>query len=406
MTDSPDKRQADLDWLYDRQVADPPPSDAVEAAGSRPRIHSEAYDSSDLPAPRPRPVAAPPRAEASRRPAEPRPELRRPADPRPARSARRLPHRRPSRLGRALRLPLFLLVALLVWLLAVPLHAFSQMAVVDESAGGDRPARQPGTAVLLVGNDARPDTGHGEEIGQRADTVMLLYRPPSGRSVLVSLPRDSYVTIPGYGLDKLNAAYAYGAAPLLTQTVEQTTGVRIDGYLEIGFDGFTQLVDAVGGVEVCPEFAIADPMSGLDIQPGCQTLGGEQALAYVRMRYEDPRGDIGRAERQREIIGKVVAKAASPASVLNPVRYWKLSHATAAMLTKGDETGIGDLAGAGLGLMNVSKGEGLSLVVPIADPAGWSETGASVVIWDEAAAAEMFAAIAAGDTSGLDRFAG
>lgn len=435
MTDSPDKRQADLDWLYGRdtsagadKASDPAPADpptrADERPAARPRIVSKPYDSADLPEPRRRPVAAPPRSE---NPDEPPPRTRtspagapstRPARTRDARGARdastpagaqRLeqarPRRRTRRGVRLLRLPLLVLVLALVWLIGVPVHALGEMASVDQSTSTDRPAGQPGTAILLVGNDARPDTGEGEAIGQRADTIMLLYRPRSGRSVLVSLPRDSLVTIPGYGQDKLNSAYAYGGPALLSDTVEAATGVRIDGYLEIGFDSFTELVDAVGGVDACPEFPLVDPDTGLNVEPGCQLLNGEAALAYVRMRYEDPRGDIGRAERQREIIGKIVSKAASPASVLNPVRYWELTHSLAAILTSGDETSVFDLAGGGLALMDVSKGEGLSLVVPVADPAGWAN-GMSVVIWDEAAAAEMFGEIAAGDTTNLDRFVG
>lgn len=403
MTDSPDKRQADLEWLYGRDASSAPAPRADQPAPARPRVASEPYDSSDLPPPR-RPVAPTPRPER----ASPRPE-RQAAQPQqpgerlvPGQRPRR---RRPRRAARLLRLLLLLLVGLLTWLIAVPVHAVGQMDKVDQSAGTDRPRRQPGTAVLLVGNDARPDTGQSDDGGQRADTIMLLYRPRSGQSVLVSLPRDSLVTIPGYGQDKLNAAYAFGGAALLTQTVEQATGIRIDGYLEVGFDSFAGLVDAVGGVEACPDFALTNPDTGLYIEPGCQLMDGQAALAYVRMRYEDPRGDIGRAERQREIIGKIVDKAVSPASVINPVRYWRLTHSVAGMITRGDETSILNLAAGGLALLDVAGGNGLSLVAPIADPAGWFE-GTSVVIWDEAAAAQLFGEIAAGDTSQLARFSG
>lgn len=295
---------------------------------------------------------------------------------------------------------LLVILAFAVWLVAVPVHALGKMATVAEAPAASRLANQPGTAILLVGSDSR-----AEVEGARADTIILLYRPPSGASVLVSLPRDSYVPIPGYGNDKLNAAYSYGGAALLEQTVEQATGVQIDGLLEIGFVGFTDLVNAVEGVDVCVDQPIIDELSGLNLPAGCSHLDGAMALTYVRMRYADPRGDIGRAERQREIIGKVVAKAAKPATVLNPVRYWKTNMALAGMLTKGDQTGIGDLLNGGLALTNIASGSGLSLVVPIADPAGWAG-GASVVLWDDAQAAAMFGEIARGDTSQLARFAG
>lgn len=303
------------------------------------------------------------------------------------------------------------LVAWLIFLVATPVYALGRMAEVDQSGSSERPPRQPGTATLLVGTDARdpgpgyqPVPGDEDLTSVRADTIMLLYRPPTGRSVLVSLPRDSYVPIPGFGQDKLNAAYAYGGPALLAETVELVTGVRLDGYLEIGFDGFASLVNAVGGVEVCTDIALQDDFSGLDLPAGCSTLDGTQALAYVRMRYADPRGDIGRAERQREVIGKVVNQAASPISVLNPFRYWNLNMAGARMLTRGNETGVFDLLGAARALVGVASGDGLSLVVPIADPAGISDTGASVVIWDRENALALFDEIGRGDTSQLDRF--
>ncbi|MGB3955152.1 MAG: LCP family protein, partial [Brooklawnia sp.] len=331
---------------------------------------------------------------------------------RPTGDSGRPPGRRRTR-RRQLRLVGVLLAAWLVFLIGTPVFALARMDRVDQSQSDARPPRQPGTATLLVGSDAR-DPGPGYEpvpgdedlTTARADTIMLLYQPRSGRPVLVSLPRDSYVPIPDLGQDKLNAAYAYGGPALLTETVEQVTGVRIDGYLEIGFDGFSRVVDAVGGVEVCTDIALQDDLSGLDIPAGCTQLDGQQALAYVRMRYADPRGDIGRAERQREIIGKVVGKAASPVSVLNPVRYWSLNMAAADMVTKGDQTGPLDLLGSARALIGVAGRDGLSLVVPIADPSGVSDTGASVVIWDRENALALFDEISRGDTSQLDRFLG
>ncbi len=437
-----DPRQADLDWLYAREPKDP----------KRPRIQTEPYDVEEWVEPV-SPAQMPPdatqadaesvvqiqrpsaRVPASDRPASDRRIVDRPAADRrvssrpvssrtadaarpmtapPAGGAVRTSRRRrPPRLVRLLRLPLILLAAWLVWLVAVPINALGQMRTVTESTSAERLAKQPGTAILLVGSDARthepgyqPQEGDEDITNARADTIMLLYRPPRGQSVLVSLPRDSYVPIPGYGQDKLNAAYAYGGTPLLMDTVEQVTGVQLDGYLEIGFGGFTQLVDAVGGVEVCPTEYFWDGYTNLELPPGCHQLNGEQALSYVRMRYTDPRGDIGRAERQREVVNKVVAKAARPASVINPFTYWKLSKAMAAMLQRGDQTGNGDLFAAGLGMMDLARGKGVSLAVPISNPAGFTPEGASVVIWDRENALQLFDEISRGDTSQVGRFAG
>jgi LCP family protein required for cell wall assembly len=108
-------------------------------------------------------------------------------------------------------------------------------------------------------------------------------------ATLVSLPRDSYVPIPGHGRNKLNAAYAFGGAPLLVRTVETVTGIRIDHYAEIGFGGFVGMTDAVGGVKLCPTRNIRDKYSGLHVKKGCQEMDGATALGYVRARYFDPK---------------------------------------------------------------------------------------------------------------------
>src|SRR4029077_11604164 len=103
-------------------------------------------------------------------------------------------------------------------------------------------------------------------------------------TTMVSIPRDSYVPIPGYGEDKINAAFAAGGAQLLAQTVERATGIRLDHYAEIGFDGFAVLVDAVGGVTMCPTEPISDPLAGIERPAGCQRLGGGAAPRLVRPR--------------------------------------------------------------------------------------------------------------------------
>ena len=128
----------------------------------------------------------------------------------------------------------------------------------------ERPAAGTGTTWLLVGSDSRQgltpeqqaELTTGGDLGTgRTDTILLVHVPGFGSSTpttMVSIPRDSYVPIPGNGEDKINAAFAFGGAPLLAQTVEQATGLRLDHYAEIGFDGFAVMVDAVGGVTMCP----------------------------------------------------------------------------------------------------------------------------------------------------------
>lgn len=306
---------------------------------------------------------------------------------------------------------LVLFLAWLAFMVGTPVYAWTAGTVVDAAPDGERPAEQPGNTVLLVGSDAREDLtpeersrlGTGSSEGRRTDTMMLLHTPPSGRAALISLPRDSYVPIPGHGSNKLNAAYSFGGPELLVETIEQNTGIRIDGYLEIGMLGLVDTVDALGGIEVCPEAAISDKDSHLELEAGCQMIDGVTALGYARMRKEDPRGDLGRIERQREVIGKVVSKAANPVHLLNPVTYWQLNMAVSNSVSRSEETGFGQLFSIGSGFFSTALGSGYSLTVPVADPDASTSAG-SAVIWDEAASEELFQGIRSGDTSGFEKF--
>ncbi|MET1006118.1 MAG: LCP family protein, partial [Propionibacteriaceae bacterium] len=185
-----------------------------------------------------------------------------------------------------------LVLVFIVGLVAIPVYAWSQVNRVDEAPSGDRPDKQPGTTYLLVGSDSREGLtkeerkklGTGSTGGQRTDTIMIMYVPPGGKPALISIPRDSFRPIPGHGSNKINAAFSFGGAPLLVETVEQSTGLRIDNYVEIGFGGFVNIIEAVGGIEMCLPKAIKDKNSHLNLPKGCQTLDGTTALGYVRMR--------------------------------------------------------------------------------------------------------------------------
>ena len=316
--------------------------------------------------------------------------------------------RRPRRL---LRRAAVLVLALVVYLIAVPVVTWSGMAHVAYAPSGARPAQQPGTLLLLTGSDSREgltdqqrrDLGTGSEGGNVADTIMLLYLPPSGRPALISLPRDSYLPIPGHGRNKINAAFALGGPTLLTETIEDATGLRVDGYLGIGFGGFVGIIDALGGIEQCPTYDIKDEFAHLDIKKGCQNMDGVTALKYVRMRHADPQGDLGRVARQRGMIVAVAKKALTPWVVLNPVTYFQLNRAGAAALEAGTGTGMLDIAPAALAFLSISRGDGLTLTVPISNPDLDTDAG-SAVEWDKARAAKMFALIASGDTTRLDPF--
>lgn len=357
----------DMDWLYRREPEQP---EQPEPTAIMPMARPE---------PAQRPPAAPP-------PPPPAP----PSTP----GRRRRRRRRP-----VLRLVGTLVALWLVYLIAVPVIAWNRTETVTTAPEAERPADQPGRTILLVGSDARAD-GSG---GARADTMMLLTVPRSGKPVLLSLPRDSYVSIPGYKDQKLNAAYSFGGPQLLVAAIEENTGVRVDGYLEVGFEGVVDIVDAVGGIEVCPAFDIDDEDSHLTISAGCQTVDGETALGYARMRKSDPKGDLGRVERQREVIGSVTREVMSPMSVINPVRYWQVGSAASQALRRGEDTGLLDLGSVATGFIATTTGAGISMTVPVDGTGNVSGVG-SVVFWDDGAASEVFAAIASGDTTSLEKY--
>jgi len=225
--------------------------------------------------------------------------------------------RRKRRKGRIIALVLVLvLVALLAWPIGLLLWARGQINHIEALSGAPS---TPGTTWLLAGNDERGSGGvEDATTGSRTDTILLLHQPVSGPTALISIPRDTAVTIPGRGLNRINAAYAFGGAPLLVQTVEQLTGLTIDHYIEIGFGGLVDVVDAIGGVELCSDLNVNDVMSGMIWTPGCHEVNGVEALAFSRMRFSDPLGDIGRADRQRQLISAIMRDLASPSLLFQP----------------------------------------------------------------------------------------
>ena len=263
----------------------------------------------------------------------------------------------------------------------------------------ERPIVAKGTTWLLVGSDSRQhltpeqqaELTTGGDIGNgRTDTILLVHVPGFGSSTpttMVSIPRDSYVPIPGYGSDKINAAFALGGAPLLAQTVEQATGMRLDHYAEIAFDGFAVLVDAVGGVTMCPTEPISDPLAGIDLPAGCQKLDGRNALGYVRTRAT-PRADLDRMTNQRQFMSAMLHRVASPAVVLNPLRWYPMAHAAADALTVDAGDHVWDLARLAWAL----HGDITATTVPIGEFTG-SDSG-DVVVWNSDVASRLFEALA------------
>ncbi len=287
----------------------------------------------------------------------------------------------------------FLLLLLwLVYLVAVPIVAWNKVDQVSFEPSGDRPGDQPGTTYLMVGSDSRKglskeerkDLHTGGAAGSRTDTIMLLHTG-SGPNLLMSIPRDLEVDIPGHGTGKINAAYVYGKAPLLVKTVENLTGIRIDQFVEIGMGGVVGIVDAVGGIEICPKDDFKDKDAGLDVKKGCQDVDGKTALAYSRSRHAQTLGDLDRVRNQREVVSAIGHKVLSPWSVLNPVRYWRLNNAMPDFFTFGDGMGPQRAVLWATAMAKVGGKDGLLCTVPL--------TNGSATALDQELADQLFSDI-------------
>lgn len=307
------------------------------------------------------------------------------------------PHKQRPQRPRFLRILAFILVALLVMGTGTAIWIDTKLQrteAIQDYAG--RVSDTAGTNWLLVGSDSRAgmtaEDAHRLMAGElndgvgRTDTIMIVHLPTfGGETTMLSLPRDSWVTIPGHGEDKLNAAFALGGPALLQQTVEQATGLRIDRYAEIGFGGFANVVDAVGGIEMCLDEPLQDPMAGIDLAAGCQKLDGPTALGYVRSRYTSAGGDIDRIDRQKAFLAALSDKITSFWTLANPFRMFPLMSTLADSLTVNEKDHVWNLARLGMGIAGGAKQESVPVGAYIDTWAG------NALVWDDAAAETMFA---------------
>ncbi|MFQ3561427.1 LCP family protein [Streptomyces gramineus] len=269
---------------------------------------------------------------------------------------------------------------------------------VDLSKVIDRPSGGSGTNYLIVGSDSRKGmsddekkklhTGSAE--GQRTDSMMILHVGDNG-DTLISLPRDSDVEIPSYQGStsgkvyqgtgrhtKLNAAYAEDGPTLLVRTVEFNTGLRIDHYVEIGFAGFADIVDAVGGVTIDIDKGFKDKYSGADFTSGKQTLNGEQALAFVRTRHAFAASDLQRTKNQQKFLAALAHQVATPSTVLNPFKLYPTLGAGLDSLTVDKDMSLWDLASMFFAMKDVNGGDGTSMNMPVSGSTGGN------LVWDKA----------------------
>ncbi|MGW4481893.1 LCP family protein [Rhodococcus triatomae] len=290
--------------------------------------------------------------------------------------------------------------------------------------------------LLLVGTDSRTDA-HGNPLSQQeleslrageaeadnTDTIVLVRIPSNGESATaISIPRDSYVKVPGIGMSKINGAF--GATKLtekqklidegvddasadeqatqagreaLIETVANLTGVTVDHYAEIGLLGFVLLTNAVGGVDVCLNDAVDEPLSGANFPAGEQTLDGSEALSFVRQRHGLPRGDLDRIVRQQVFMASLAHEVLSARTLSNPGKLGQLTSAVQRSVVLDEDW---DVIGFAKELQNLAGGSVQFQTIPVVDINAMTDYGESIVQVDPTAVRSFVSSLADGDGDG------
>jgi LCP family protein required for cell wall assembly len=305
------------------------------------------------------------------------------------------PSRRRRRFGPKRILQIVAAVVILAIVGAVGFYFYLNSKLVRVNALANysgRPAAGAGTNWLLTGSDSRGGLTRQQEnqlalghdvSGARSDTIMVLHVSSNGTpDYLVSLPRDSYVPIPGHGYNKLNAAYSFGGPQLLAQTVQNVTGLYISHYMGIGVGGLDGVVNDVGGVRMCIPGPMVDPKAGLNLKAGCQTLNGAQALGYVRTR-SFALGDLQRQQDQRLLLKALLSKVTSTGTLVNPFATIPAAMGAVNSVNVDQGTQLYQLIQVAFALRSPQ-----TTTVPFAGFG--NEAVGSVVLWDHTKATEMF----------------
>ncbi|WP_234402096.1 LCP family protein, partial [Thermobifida halotolerans] len=268
----------------------------------------------------------------------------------------------------------------------------------------DRPASGPQGALnfLVIGSDDRsgidPEErsalGVGNVGGRRSDTMMLVHlNNERDHITVVGIPRDSWVQIPGHGPHKINAAYSLGGPSLAVRTVESTTGVRIDHYVEVDFSGFVDVVDALGGITVCLPEAIHDDKANLSLEAGTHEVDGPQALAFARTR-KSAHGDLDRIDRQQQVLAALLDKALSSQTLSDPSRFARFLETALGSVTVDEALDTAALNQLGAQLRSIRLKDVTFTQVPVDRIDFWTPSGEVAVTWHEQRAAELFGAVA------------
>ena len=249
--------------------------------------------------------------------------------------------------------------------------------------------------ILLLGSDSRISTDPGAWIrgAQRTDAIMVAHVPADrGEVTVTSIPRDSWVNIPGHGKNKINAAFSFGGPTLMVNTVEKYTDVRIDHVVIVDFEGFKDITDELGGVRINVAKSTSDERSNFTAGP--QTMDGETALKYVRQRHNLPGGDFDRVKRQQNWIRAVALKTLDKGTLTSPLKLKNVLDSLTKSISADDGFSIGKMRSLAVSLRSVRGDDLTFMTAPVAGTGRSPDGKQSIVNLDTAANREFWASVA------------
>jgi LCP family protein required for cell wall assembly len=253
--------------------------------------------------------------------------------------------------------------------------------------------------ILVAGIDTRSGLTHQEEVelhvgndvSMNSDTLMLVHiSADHNRVQVISLPRDSWVNIPGHGMNKINAAIGIGGPPLMVRTVEQATGLTINDYIEIDFLGFVKVIDALGGVDICLPYAVDDSYTGLHMSAGMHHVDGVTALKFARDRHSFAASDLARISDQQQLLSSLFTEATTSGILANPFRLQEFVSSLTSAVAVDSGFNLVRLADQ---LRGVRSHDVTFATVPIATEDYITPAGQEAILWDTSAAKALFTSL-------------
>ena len=275
--------------------------------------------------------------------------------------------------------------------IADPFAGIPARAPQQKVAAGEEPA----VNILVLGTDSRTsasDPSQWKEGAQRTDAIMIVQVSGDRKTVSVmSIPRDSWVEIPGHGQGKINAAYSYGGPSLTIHTVENLTGIHIDHFAVANFESFVALTDEIGGVRV--NLKTPQTLAGKELGAGAQVLNGQQALAYTRERSSLPNGDFDRVKRQQTWMRSIVSRVLTNGTLSSPTALYSFLKTASRTVAVDESFTLNQMQSLALETRHLHSNDIAFMTVPTAGT-GTSADGQSIVTLDADADAPLFKAFA------------